>query len=79
MGIRDESKQERKPGKMWWESVIPMGIICGMFFVMGESQDFLHKLAFGKPKHPCSDSWDRAMDERDYRIKKAAAAASKQA
>ncbi|KAH7292695.1 hypothetical protein KP509_29G081400 [Ceratopteris richardii] len=63
---------------MWWESVIPMGIIVGMIFVMGESQAFFHKLAHGKPKHPCNDAWDRAMEERDYRVRAEAAAASKQ-
>ena len=28
--------------------MLPMGIIVGMIFIMGQSQDFFHKAAFGK-------------------------------
>ncbi|KAH7444524.1 hypothetical protein KP509_02G081200 [Ceratopteris richardii] len=63
---------------MAWESAIPMAIVVGMVFLMGESQGFFHKLYYGKPKHPCSDAWDRAMEQRDVRLLKAAAAAAKE-
>lgn len=63
---------------MWWESLLPMGIIAGMLVIMGTSQDLIHKAVYGKPKHPCSDAWDRAMEQRDYRILKEAEAEQKQ-
>jgi hypothetical protein len=43
-----------------------------MIFVMANSQDVINKLTTGKPKHPRNDAWDRAMDERDARIKQEA-------
>ncbi|KAH9552612.1 hypothetical protein CY35_09G075400 [Sphagnum magellanicum] len=57
---------------MSWESMLPMGVISAMIFVMANSQDVINKLTTGKPKHPRNDAWDRAMDERDARIKQEA-------
>jgi hypothetical protein len=58
--------------EMSWESMLPMGVISAMIFVMANSQDVINKLTTGKPKHPRNDAWDRAMDERDARIKQEA-------
>jgi len=42
---------------------------------MANSQDVINKFTTGKPKHPRNDAWDRAMDERDARIKEEATSA----
>ncbi|CAM6011648.1 unnamed protein product [Sphagnum balticum] len=57
---------------MSWESMLPMAVISAMIFVMANSQDVINKFTTGKPKHPRNDAWDRAMDERDARIKEEA-------
>jgi hypothetical protein len=60
---------------MSWESMLPMAVISAMIFVMANSQDVINKFTTGKPKHPRNDAWDRAMDERDARIKEEATSA----
>ncbi|CAK9861839.1 unnamed protein product [Sphagnum jensenii] len=57
---------------MSWESMLPMAVISAMIFVMANSQDVINRFTTGKPKHPRNDAWDRAMDERDARIKEEA-------
>ncbi|KAH8945800.1 hypothetical protein BDL97_12G060000 [Sphagnum fallax] len=57
---------------MSWESMLPLGVISAMIFVMANSQDVINRFTTGKPKHPRNDAWDRAMDERDARIKEEA-------
>jgi hypothetical protein len=39
---------------MSWESMLPMGIISAMIFVMANSQDVINKLTTGKVSVCCS-------------------------
>jgi len=55
------------------EAMLPLGIIAGALCVMGASQHFIHKAAYGRPKHVRSDKWDVAMDRRDRSLMEAAA------
>ncbi|BBN09073.1 NADH dehydrogenase (ubiquinone) 1 alpha subcomplex subunit 1 [Marchantia polymorpha subsp. ruderalis] len=52
----------------WWEGLAPLAIIGVMLCVAGNSQDLLTKLQTGRPKHPGSDMWDKAMEKRDARL-----------
>jgi NADH dehydrogenase (ubiquinone) 1 alpha subcomplex subunit 1 len=54
-------------------AMLPLGIIAGTLCVMGASQHFIHKAAYGRPKHVRSDKWDVAMDRRDRSLMEAAA------
>lgn len=56
-----------------WESIPPMAIIVGATALMGASQGWIHKAFFGKPKAVGQDTWDRAVNIRDDRIKQLAA------
>jgi NADH dehydrogenase (ubiquinone) 1 alpha subcomplex subunit 1 len=54
------------------EEILPLGIIACTLCVMGASQHFIHKAAYGRPKHVRSDKWDVAMDRRDRSLMEAA-------
>ncbi|GBG60456.1 hypothetical protein CBR_g5630 [Chara braunii] len=58
------------------EALPPFIIIGGALVLMGGIQHTVHKALYGKPKHPRSDAWDYAMEERDSRILEEAAAAA---
>lgn len=71
---------KRKSAKMnfiFLEAMLPLGIIAGALCVMGASQYYIHKAAYGRPKHVRSDKWDVAMDRRDKSLLDAAAAMNK--
>ena len=55
------------------EAMLSLGIIAGALCVMGASQHFIHKVAYGRLKHVRSDKWDVAMDRRDRSLMEAAA------
>jgi hypothetical protein len=73
LGKKRKKKKLKWSGvTMSWESMLPLGVISAMIFVMANSQDVINRFTTGKPKHPRNDAWDRAMDERDARIKEEA-------
>lgn len=55
---------------MSWETAAPLAIIVGAVGLMGLSQGWIHKAFYGKPKAIGQDPWDRAMNQRDDRLKK---------
>ncbi|GLJ26346.1 hypothetical protein SUGI_0507500 [Cryptomeria japonica] len=58
----------------WAEAMLPLGIIAGMLSLMGTSQYFIHKAAYGRPKHVRNDRFDVSMERRDKRLLEQAAA-----
>jgi len=53
---------------MPYESLPPFVIIAAMLCVAGGVQHVVNKAMYGRPKHPNSDAWDYAMEERDNKI-----------
>ncbi|CDP12625.1 unnamed protein product [Coffea canephora] len=51
-----------------FEAFLPLEIIVGMLFVMGNTQDFIHKATHGWPKHIDNDVWDVAMERWDKKV-----------
>ncbi|GLJ06957.1 hypothetical protein SUGI_0053810 [Cryptomeria japonica] len=53
---------------LWAEAVLPLGIIAGMLSIMGTSQYFIQKVAYGRLKHVRNDRFDVSMERRDKRL-----------
>lgn len=62
---------------MPYESLPPFVIIAAMLCAAGGIQHVVNRAMYGKPKHPNSDNWDYAMEERDRRLLEEAKHASK--